>query len=150
MKEWTIVHSAKGTSWKKHKYVKKVGNRYYYAHDIEAGRLKMKAADEFNNQTKKAGSDPDKREIAKLHYNNSLSNIRRNNSYQTRHLPVGVMMYGENGSWLHNDIEDIKEAATKGLKKANQILNEMAYGGKENYIKGRRNARKWDQLINGR
>lgn len=25
-----MEHSAKGTTWKNHKYVKKVGNRYYY------------------------------------------------------------------------------------------------------------------------
>lgn len=25
-----LVHSAKGTSWKNHKYIKKVGNKYYY------------------------------------------------------------------------------------------------------------------------
>ena len=26
----TLEHSAKGTTWKKHKYIKKIGNRYYY------------------------------------------------------------------------------------------------------------------------
>lgn len=25
-----LIHSAKGTSWKNHKYIKKVGNKYYY------------------------------------------------------------------------------------------------------------------------
>ena len=29
-KSETLEHSAKGTTWKNHKYVKKVGNKYYY------------------------------------------------------------------------------------------------------------------------
>ena len=30
-----LVHSAKGTTWSKHKYIKKVGNRYYYKDDLQ-------------------------------------------------------------------------------------------------------------------
>ena len=28
-----LIHSAKGTSWKNHKYIKKVGNKYYYKNE---------------------------------------------------------------------------------------------------------------------
>lgn len=28
-----IIHSAKGTTWKNHKYIKKVGNKYYYKNE---------------------------------------------------------------------------------------------------------------------
>lgn len=33
-----IVHSAKGTTWKKHKYLKVIDGKYYYADDYEDGR----------------------------------------------------------------------------------------------------------------
>ena len=49
-----LAHSAKGTTWKNHKYFKKVGNRYYYSHDIKAARNKMKAADQYNMSTRSA------------------------------------------------------------------------------------------------
>lgn len=49
-----LEHSAKGTTWSKHKYIKKVGNRYYYATDIEAANRRMKAADKYNNDMRNA------------------------------------------------------------------------------------------------
>ena len=38
-----ISHSAKGTTWSDHKYVKKVGNRYYYKDDLARGAKKANA-----------------------------------------------------------------------------------------------------------
>lgn len=33
-----IQHSAKGTTWGKHKYIKKVNDRYFYPEDLKSGR----------------------------------------------------------------------------------------------------------------
>ena len=43
-----LIHSAKGTQWKKHKYVKKVDGKYYYSGDYGLGfqRDNRKAAEE--------------------------------------------------------------------------------------------------------
>lgn len=52
-----IIHSAKGSSWKKHKYIKKIGDRYTYATDklgvgaykdyIKADKEKLQAYGEY-------------------------------------------------------------------------------------------------------
>lgn len=41
--EYIIAHSAKGSTWKNHKYVTKIGNRYVYKDDEKRRRQKISA-----------------------------------------------------------------------------------------------------------
>lgn len=76
MEKWVLAHSAKGTTWSKHKYIKKVGNRYYYKSDINAAKAKMKAADSYNASMKNNPNAIDKAEI-KLKYANDVYEIEK-------------------------------------------------------------------------
>lgn len=35
-----IIHSAKGSTWKDHKYIKKIDGTYYYPKDYKGGDVK--------------------------------------------------------------------------------------------------------------
>lgn len=68
-----ISHSAKGTTWKKHKYIKKIGNHYYYESDLAAGRKKSQQQFLARYNTKKAQD--------KIENNYHIRNDPRNNFY---------------------------------------------------------------------
>lgn len=55
-----LVHSAKGSEWEKHKYVKKLGSAYYYPVGYDKGRT----IDELE-KSKKTGSDASEKEEKK-------------------------------------------------------------------------------------
>lgn len=54
-----ISHSAKGHTWENHKYVKKIGNRYYYKDDLARGAKKANAEALERYNMRKAAEDPD-------------------------------------------------------------------------------------------
>lgn len=53
----TLKHSAKGMSWKKHKYIKKLDGTYYYPSWYEGGR--HLSPEEENASASQPGQDPD-------------------------------------------------------------------------------------------
>ena len=54
MSIYYISHSAKGSTWKNHKYIKKVGHRYYYSDDLKRGQERIKAQQDRNNAIREA------------------------------------------------------------------------------------------------
>lgn len=52
-----LEHSAKGTTWKKHKYIKKSNGRYYYADDVKRQRARVSANYKMRDSVKKAETD---------------------------------------------------------------------------------------------
>ena len=96
-----LIHSAKGTQWTKHKYIKKVGGKYYYpsyktpvtvntfgddrnyykiggkyyhTDDINSSMAKMEAADEYNDTLRKNKSD--------YNFYNALDQLKNDNPVQ--------------------------------------------------------------------
>lgn len=55
--EYIIAHSAKGSAWKKHKYVTKVGNRYVYKDDVKRRRNKLSAQSKLQKAIKSGAKD---------------------------------------------------------------------------------------------
>lgn len=41
-----LIHSAKGTTWKDHKYIRKEGNRYFYKNSSDRNELDKKKSNE--------------------------------------------------------------------------------------------------------
>lgn len=56
-KRRVIVHSAKGSEWEKHKYIKAVDGKYYYPDDYEGGRHLPKNGKDGNGKPSKLPED---------------------------------------------------------------------------------------------
>lgn len=117
MKEWTIAHSAKGSSWTKHKYISKSNGKYVYP--------------------KKSGSN---KALNKLR---SAYNYKNNMTYYSPNTktPVTVNAFGDNrefykigGKYYHMD--DIN-AASERMDAANKYNNTMKNAGLRTGLKAK-------------
>lgn len=115
MKEWIIAHSAKGSTWAKHKYIKKVGNRYIYAKGLSGNTLSGKTA------ANKLGSE---------------YNYRTNMSYYSpgTKTPVIVNTFGKNrgfykvgGKYYHQDDINAANAKMDAADKYNQSMKNVGF-----------------------
>ena len=57
-----LIHSAKGTSWKDHKYIRKVGDRYYYVTKKESSKIDVNR--QLAEDSKKRYLEESKKEAA--------------------------------------------------------------------------------------
>jgi len=57
---WVISHSAKGTTWKKHIYLKRLDGKYYYPDSYEGGRHLSSLSTTSGKTTAKTGTKIDK------------------------------------------------------------------------------------------
>lgn len=115
-----LVHSAKGSEWKKHKYLKKIGDRYYYADrdtfkNIEGNQSsakKLETSAEYN------------RDMAKI-YRNELEKDREARERLREYLDydtVNDIAKESNRKWDHIDRHEADaERKEKGSKIASSI-----------------------------
>lgn len=66
----SLLHSAKGSTWEEHKYIKRIDGTYYYPDSYEGGRHLPSSSDSKKKETKKIDTskltDADKELIKKL------------------------------------------------------------------------------------
>ena len=79
-----LQHSAKGSTWKDHKYIKKVDGTYYYPkgykggkHSDEAGVISMDDFEKYLADKFDEGNEQDKEEYIKKNFDKLLSNQGR-------------------------------------------------------------------------
>lgn len=143
MKEWTIAHSAKGTSWKKHKYIRKDGNRYYYkksdkpfkdAYDMSiAMEYAQKDIDKYDKLAAQADEDARKvsehTRIASTPSYNLYENIEYDNNYREQ-AAKAARYYREKGKKIAKNILDRYEKSNL-LTKTNIELSPNASANKK-------------------
>lgn len=76
MQDLYLIHSAKGSTWSKHKYIKKVGNKYIYS---DEGRLSKDENDQLALQVKSGslGYGEELRKTLGSHYGQVTSSIAK-------------------------------------------------------------------------
>ena len=65
-----IYHAATGSSWKSHKYIKKIGNKYIYKEDLENVKKKLKQGGKKVSDWNKSGKTSK--------YDKNISDIKKN------------------------------------------------------------------------
>ena len=65
-----IYHAATGRSWKSHKYIKKIGNKYIYQEDLENVKKKLKQGGKKLSDWNKSGKTSK--------YDKNISDIKKN------------------------------------------------------------------------
>jgi len=119
MEELYLVHSAKGSSWKKHKYIKIVDGRYYYVTKDVAQVL-----DEVNKREKEALKNAEditpviqeERELAELYSQRSKANQSKANAIKSNH---------KNANWVPDGIEGARYSSA--LNKATKYDERSQY-----------------------
>lgn len=75
----TLVHSAKGSTWEEHKYIKRIDGTYYYPDSYEGGRH---LSDKEQEETDKEGvstEEINKKELSKNDIENLAKEVIRGN-----------------------------------------------------------------------
>lgn len=107
----TLKHSAKGSVWKKHKYVKKSNGRYYYADDIARQRKRISANHKLNESVKKAEGDW---ESGKYFVKSGSGSSGSKIPYFNADNPGSMVGYNiqavERGEWDNSTNEDMRNA----------------------------------------
>lgn len=77
-----LIHSAKGSTWNEHKYIKRIDGTYYYPDDYEGGRhLQSESSDPSNKKEdneKKKSSDSNLEDWEKILYKEIADQLDRN------------------------------------------------------------------------
>jgi hypothetical protein len=143
------MHSAKGTTWKNHKYIKKIEDRYYYTKESLSNALNKagsavketssalktrKQLGKLNNESYSGGSQsgPDGSEYGSVNTNHSIA-------YTTRADKNGNLVDVNKSAWeLDQSIKNLeKEYSTTKLSELeanNKVVNKIltiVYGKSE-------------------
>lgn len=116
-----IKHSAKGSSWKEHKYIKKVGDKYIYAN------TKNGEGDESTSFTNDDTTSSEKNESNTQ--NTSASQENTNQEFDIEEMANKVIR-GEFGNG-----NDRKELLGESYKEIQNRVNEILLG--EDYVKSK-------------
>lgn len=103
-------HSYKGTTWKKHKYVRKEGGKYYYPKNSSKGKTTS-----GRTNTLKSISDIDPEELSQMrqdHFNAIISSIREEK-----------MLEAEKKENLEKPFEMISRAAYEARASINDFMH---------------------------
>jgi hypothetical protein len=133
-----IYHSAKGSTWKKHKYLKKIGNAYVYAKAAYNADRKYKKASERSTDLARMSAHSKRNADAIRRDSNREANIWNEASDRERRKAAtqyqnSVMYYNAKDSYkklakgqlksLGNEISsDIANSINKGKKMVNNWL----------------------------
>lgn len=80
MTRYTITHSAKGSTWKKHKYLREVSGKYYYPDDYEGGRHLPKGGKDGNGKPSSLPKEEDEKKSSGSSKKSSKVSVENNNS----------------------------------------------------------------------
>lgn len=110
-----LEHSAKGTEWGNHKYIAKIGNRYFYSQEQLSAFKKTKSARTAYESAQSSGAS--KKEVAKLkkQYDSqkqSYLNLRSQNKSGV----LGAKAYAAKAARQKQHVLDVKTAQTKNAK----------------------------------
>lgn len=123
--EYIIAHSVKGSTWKKHKYVTKVGKRYVYKDDVTRRRNKLSAQSKLQKAIKSGAKDEIKYQtdqIRALTIEQELADLNRPLTAQLE--KAGLNMFQTLlDNWMETDLyknyeksKEHKEALEQELK----------------------------------
>lgn len=122
-----IIHSAKGSTWEDHKYLKRIDGTYYYPDNYEGGRHLSDLEEKDEDANKKEKLDLTKNDIETL-ANEVISGnfgngqIRKDllgANYQEVQDRVNEILGSKVGSMKISEVkEEMKEAGKKAMKKA--------------------------------
>lgn len=131
-----VSHSAKGTTWEDHKYIKRIDGLYYYPDSYEGGRhLSDEQKAQFGSEKVEIDSLSDS-DIEKL----AIEGIRGNfGNGQERMEALGAYyedVQGKINQMIESDIgptsisnvsEEAKEATAKAVKKSKGVDMDVVY-----------------------
>lgn len=121
-----LYHSAKGTTWKNHKYLKKIGNTYIYAKNAYTMDRKAKAAKKkFEKQLKDNKLDDQEVERAIVNRKIYDGNGHQHIDVNPKHDPINIygpnapynMLPGKYGKAYRKAENDKQDAATTFINK---------------------------------
>ena len=118
-----IYHAATGRSWKSHKYIKKIGNKYIYKDDLENVKKKLKQGGKKVSDWNKSGKTSK--------YDKNISDIKKNHKKEAKAREDSAK-------------QELINKATKGsqyAEKVNQISSSRAKNKKvvTNQVPGNNN-----------
>lgn len=117
-----FLHSAKGSTWEDHKYIKRVNGTYYYPDGYEGGRH-LPDSEKSSESTKEEKTDELKEETSKLDLsetdveNLAKEVIRGNfgNGQERKDL------LGENYAEIQKRVNEIMKSTSVGSKKVSEV-----------------------------
>lgn len=126
-----IAHSAKGSSWKKHKYIKKIGDVYYYTKEQLAKAGKAIADTEIYSETKSVNGGSGYKIIKDKHVTigSAAKNLKKS--------IAGIELYGTkttvNGGAgpkvIRNDMTTVGDVANRAKKAVSSATKKVANVG---------------------
>lgn len=132
---FSILHSAKGSEWEKHKYIKKLNGDYYYPDSYEGGRH-LDSSDGEEKDDKHL-SDEDVEHLARETIRGSFGNgeVRKQllgGNYQQIQNRVNELYGKQTISEVPNEVKTSGEAAIKKATKATMNMQIYSAYGKGN------------------
>lgn len=126
-----LLHSAKGSTWEEHKYIKRIDETYYYPDSYEGGRH----LPDSNNKEPEGDYKIDKSDIEKLaneviRGNFGNGQTRKDllgDNYQEVQTRVNEILRSQIGSTKISDTKTI-EAAEKAVKSAVEKVTQASKG----------------------
>lgn len=122
-----IIHSAKGSTWEDHKYLKRIDGTYYYPDNYEGGRHLSDLEEKDEDTNKKEKLDLTKNDIESLARevmggNFGNGQIRKDllgANYQEVQNRVNEILKSKIGSTKISEVkEEVKTSGEKAMKKA--------------------------------
>lgn len=128
-----LVHSAKGSTWKEHKYIKRLNGTYYYPDDYEGGRH---LPDGDNNDNSLSRNDIlDKLEDItgmKREGLTDLLNLSREKGYDSKEFKelLGILSEGdeEQAKKMVDLMKQEKDSSTLSSEDVEKLANEVIRG----------------------
>lgn len=121
-----LLHSAKGSTWENHKYIKRVDGTYYYPDDYEGGRHLPDGADSdrSDDSSNDRLSETDVEKLAAEVIRGNFANGQERKEllgeyYQQVQDRVNEILLGSSGSKKMSEVSDSgSEAGEKAVEKA--------------------------------
>lgn len=115
-----LEHSAKGTEWGKHKYIAKIGNRYFYSQEQLSAFKKTKSARKNYENAKESGASEE--EVAKLkqqYDSNKVGYLKMRSENKSGVL--GAKAYAAKKKRQAEHVADVKKAQKKAFNTSQKL-----------------------------
>lgn len=128
-----IEHSAKGSTWENHKYIKRINGTYYYPDSYEGGRHLPDSEKETREETQDENSESSKIDLSENDIEKLANEVIRGNfgngqvrkdllgeNYSEIQKRVNEILLGSSGS------KKVSEASSSSIKKAEEIAKKVS------------------------
>lgn len=124
----SLQHSAKGSEWEKHKYIKRIDGSYYYPDNYEGGRhLSDSKTNKDSKESEKTKEDSNKLDLSSDDITKLANEVIRGNfgNGQTR-----KDLLGDNYQEVQDKVNEIMKSQI-GLTKISEVNSDSVKKGEE-------------------